>query len=50
MNHSHEFYMKKALIEADRASSEDEVLDLFPSNVFEQSDNCFLIRSGLFKR
>ena len=25
MNHSHEFYMKKALIEADRASSEDEV-------------------------
>ena len=25
MNHSHEFYMKKALIEADKASSEDEV-------------------------
>ena len=39
------------LREAQRqASSEEEVLDLIPSNVFERSESCFLINSGFFKR
>jgi hypothetical protein len=32
------------------ASSADEVLDLIPSNVLEQSLTCFLINSGFFRK